>query len=97
MRARVDQATERMIIRAAPARCFEVVTDFERYPEWAADIKAVQVFERDGSGGIGHQPQGQRDAHQGAQACFGFGTPFLVGCFCYFTALKGFIKVQQFL
>ena len=46
----MDQATERMIIRAAPARCFEVVTDFERYPEWAADIKAVQVFERDDQG-----------------------------------------------
>src|SRR3954469_1146277 len=39
-----------MIMRAAPTRCFEVVTDFERYPEWAADIKAVQVVERDDQG-----------------------------------------------
>ena len=46
----VDQATERMIIRATPTRCFEVVTDFERYPEWASDIKAVQVVERDDQG-----------------------------------------------
>ena len=46
----VDQATERMIMRATPTRCFEVVTDFERYPEWAADIKAVQVVERDDQG-----------------------------------------------
>ncbi|MDQ1395746.1 MAG: hypothetical protein QOG64_1005 [Acidimicrobiaceae bacterium] len=46
----VDQATERMIIRATPARCYEVVTDFERYPEWAADIKAVQIVERDDDG-----------------------------------------------
>jgi ribosome-associated toxin RatA of RatAB toxin-antitoxin module len=46
----VDQATERMIMRATPTRCFEVVTDFERYPEWATDIKAVQVVERDDQG-----------------------------------------------
>src|SRR2546421_2647776 len=45
--AMVDQATERMIMRATPARCFEIVSDFERYPEWAADIKAVEVVERD--------------------------------------------------
>lgn len=46
----VDQATERMIMRATPMRCFEVVTDFDRYPEWAADIKAVQIVERDSDG-----------------------------------------------
>jgi ribosome-associated toxin RatA of RatAB toxin-antitoxin module len=46
----VDQATERMIVRASPARCFEVVTDFERYSEWAHDIKGVTVDERDGEG-----------------------------------------------
>src|SRR3954469_14116397 len=39
-----------MIMRAAPTRCFEVVTDFEHYPDWAADIKAVQVVERDDEG-----------------------------------------------
>jgi ribosome-associated toxin RatA of RatAB toxin-antitoxin module len=39
-----------MIMRAAPTRCFDVVTDFERYPDWAADIKAVQVVERDEDG-----------------------------------------------
>ncbi len=38
-----DQATERMIMRASPERCFAVVTDFDRYPEWAADIKRVTV------------------------------------------------------
>ena len=46
----VDQATERMIMRATPTRCFEVVTDFERYPEWASDIKTVQVTQRDDEG-----------------------------------------------
>ncbi len=42
-----EQVTERMVIRASPAHCFQVLTDFERYPEWAADIKAVTVDERD--------------------------------------------------
>ena len=46
----VDQATERMIMRASTAHCFEVVTDFERYPEWAHDIKGVTVVERDAEG-----------------------------------------------
>src|SRR4051812_11044400 len=46
----VDQATERMIMRASPARCFEVVADFDRYREWAHDIKDVTVVERDDEG-----------------------------------------------
>ena len=37
-------------MRAAPARIYDVVTDFERYPEWAADIKAVEIVERDPEG-----------------------------------------------
>ena len=37
-------------MRAGPERCYSVVTDFERYPEWASDIKSVQVLERDSSG-----------------------------------------------
>ncbi|HTW06221.1 MAG TPA: SRPBCC family protein [Acidimicrobiales bacterium] len=45
-----EQVTERMVIRASPAYCFQVLTDFERYPEWAADIKAVNIDERDDDG-----------------------------------------------
>ena len=45
-----EQATQRMIIRATPAECFAVVTDFEHYPEWAADIKQVSMLERDDEG-----------------------------------------------
>ncbi len=45
-----EQVTERMVIRASPAYCFQVLTDFERYPEWASDIKAVVVDERDAEG-----------------------------------------------
>lgn len=45
-----EQVTERMIIGGTPEDCFGVLIDFERYPEWAADIKAVHVDERDGAG-----------------------------------------------
>ena len=45
-----DQATERLIIKTDPARVYEVALDFERYPEWAADIKQVDVLERDEQG-----------------------------------------------
>jgi ribosome-associated toxin RatA of RatAB toxin-antitoxin module len=45
-----EQVTERMVVRATPDRCYGVLTDFERYPEWAADIKAVSVDERDDAG-----------------------------------------------
>jgi ribosome-associated toxin RatA of RatAB toxin-antitoxin module len=45
-----DSVTEQMLIRSSPRLCFEVLTDFERYPDWAADIKAVSVDERDDAG-----------------------------------------------
>jgi ribosome-associated toxin RatA of RatAB toxin-antitoxin module len=45
-----EQVTERMIIRGTPERCFDVLTSFEQYPEWAADIKSVSVNERDETG-----------------------------------------------
>lgn len=45
-----DQATEHTSVSASPERCFAVVADIERYPEWAADIKEVTVRERDDDG-----------------------------------------------
>jgi ribosome-associated toxin RatA of RatAB toxin-antitoxin module len=45
-----DQATEHLHMDAPPERCFEVVLDFERYPEWVADIKHVEVLTRDEQG-----------------------------------------------
>ena len=45
-----EQVAERMIIRGSPEDCFGVLTAFEHYPEWAADIKAVAVDERDEDG-----------------------------------------------
>lgn len=45
-----EQATERVVIRASPERCFAAVADFEHYAEWAADIKSVEVRARDEQG-----------------------------------------------
>lgn len=45
-----DKAIERMTINATPERCFAVATDFERYPEWAADLKEATVVDRDDQG-----------------------------------------------
>ncbi len=45
-----DQATEKISVGAPPERCFAVAADLERYPEWAADIKEVEIKERDDQG-----------------------------------------------
>jgi ribosome-associated toxin RatA of RatAB toxin-antitoxin module len=45
-----EQATERMVVSATPARCFEVSSDIGAYPEWAADIKEVSIEDRDDQG-----------------------------------------------
>jgi ribosome-associated toxin RatA of RatAB toxin-antitoxin module len=45
-----ETANERIRIDAEPARCFEIASDFERYPEWAKDVKQVDVLERDDEG-----------------------------------------------
>ena len=45
-----EQATERMVVSATPARCFEVSSDIGAYPRWAADIKEVTIDERDEQG-----------------------------------------------
>jgi hypothetical protein len=45
-----DEATQVTKIQASPQRCFEAAVDFERYPDWATDIKEVSVLERDEQG-----------------------------------------------
>ena len=46
----MERTAQRMSIAGTPERCFAVVTDFERYPEWVADVKEVNVLERDAEG-----------------------------------------------
>lgn len=45
-----EHTSERLVVAATPERCFAVVADVERYPEWVADIKEVHVESRDGEG-----------------------------------------------
>ena len=45
-----DHATQRKIINATPQQCFDVITDFKSYPEWAEDVKSVSVLAEDESG-----------------------------------------------
>jgi ribosome-associated toxin RatA of RatAB toxin-antitoxin module len=45
-----DQVSQRAIIQASADRCFAVASDFERYPEWAGDIKQATVLSRDAQG-----------------------------------------------
>jgi ribosome-associated toxin RatA of RatAB toxin-antitoxin module len=49
-----EQASERIRIEAPPARCLDVVLDFEQYPSWAKDLKQVTILERDGEGRGAH-------------------------------------------
>lgn len=45
-----DSVSDTIDVEAPAARIFEVATDFEAYPEWNANIKSVEVRERDGEG-----------------------------------------------
>lgn len=45
-----DDARESIHIEAPPERCYAVAVDFDRYPEWATDVKAVEVLDRDVEG-----------------------------------------------
>jgi hypothetical protein len=45
-----EQAKEETTIEAPVEECFATLTDFERYPEWAGDLKEAKVIERDGHG-----------------------------------------------
>jgi uncharacterized membrane protein len=46
----VEQAREHITIQAPVERCLEVLTDFERYPEWASNLTSAEVVERDDLG-----------------------------------------------
>ena len=46
----VDQATARTTVAATPDQCYAIAIDFERYPEWASDIKMARILSRDDEG-----------------------------------------------
>ena len=45
-----DEARESIHIEAPPEQCYAVAIDFDRYPEWATDVKYVEVLDRDEQG-----------------------------------------------
>lgn len=45
-----DMARQEATIAASAAELYEVLLDFEAYPSWARDLKAVEVLERDAEG-----------------------------------------------
>ena len=50
MSAMVDAASQTMTVNATPQHCYDVVSAFEKYPEWAHDVKEATVRARDGAG-----------------------------------------------
>jgi ribosome-associated toxin RatA of RatAB toxin-antitoxin module len=45
-----DATTSSIIIAAPPERVMEVIADFPAYPEWAEQVKGVEVLGSDGAG-----------------------------------------------
>ena len=45
-----DEARESIHIEASPEQCYAVAINFDRYPDWATDVKDVEVLERDDAG-----------------------------------------------
>ena len=37
-------------VAASPERCYELAIDYERYPDWASDIKEARIRTRDDAG-----------------------------------------------
>ena len=46
----VESGSESLVVSAGLDACFAVSTDFEKYPEWAHDVKQATVLTRDASG-----------------------------------------------
>ncbi len=45
-----EQAREQTTIDASVDECYRTLIDFERYPEWAGDLKQAKVIEADDQG-----------------------------------------------
>lgn len=45
-----DRAAQTTLIAAPADKCWSIVLDFERYPEWAHDVKEARVLGRDDQG-----------------------------------------------
>ena len=45
-----DRTESSIVIAAAPGAVLDVIADFERYPDWAGEVKKVVVISEDGDG-----------------------------------------------
>lgn len=63
-----DRATESTTIAAAPDEVLAILLDFPRYPEWAKDLKSVEV--------LGTDDQGRATAVRFRAAGFGRSTSY---------------------
>ncbi|MFM7126529.1 MAG: SRPBCC family protein, partial [Actinomycetota bacterium] len=45
-----DTASLTITIAAPHDRCWDIATDFEKYPDWAKDVKSAVVLARDAQG-----------------------------------------------
>ena len=46
----VESGSESVVVSAGLDACFAVTIDFDKYPEWAHDVKQATVLTRDSSG-----------------------------------------------
>lgn len=49
-----ESVSDTIDVKATTDQIFEVATDFEAYPEWNANIKSVEIRERDDEGRATH-------------------------------------------
>lgn len=63
-----DRASERIVIRETPEKIFQVITDYATYPEWATNVKEVDIrrVDEDGRAGL----VGYRAAAMGRSASY---------------------------
>jgi ribosome-associated toxin RatA of RatAB toxin-antitoxin module len=45
-----EHASEKITVEASVEACYAVLLEFEQYPEWVPDLKAITVVERDDQG-----------------------------------------------
>src|SRR5665648_768376 len=50
LRCMADRTESSIVIAAAPGAVLDVIADFDRYPEWAGQVKNVAVISEDGDG-----------------------------------------------
>jgi ribosome-associated toxin RatA of RatAB toxin-antitoxin module len=46
----VQRTTQSIVVAAAPSAVYSVVADFDRYCDWVAELKSIDVVERDTDG-----------------------------------------------